>query len=61
MKYTKNILIGIVYALVIIWTTLYVIRFDVSQQLNKSYEIRDTHKQELEECYQQLGAKYEID
>lgn len=47
------------YSIVVIWVTLITIRLDVAQQLNKSYEVRDEHREELGLCYNQLGLLYE--
>lgn len=59
MQQFLSILAIFFYTLAIIWATLMTIRLDVAQQLNQSYEIRDTHRQDLDECYQQLGGEYE--
>ena len=59
MNTLGNWLVLIFYTISIVWITLMVIRLDVAQQINKSYELRDTHKQELEQCYEQLGQRYE--
>ena len=59
MNMQFNIIMFILWTFITVWITLYAISDDVAQQLNRSYEIRDENKAELQECHQALGLHYE--